>query len=147
MSDTEYFTVAEVVTPDGYKRSVRCRTRPANQEFNLLFVLCEHTNRILSIDDICRRLKRTPNAIAILACRLRKKLFDDWAIETVKNQGMRIMYIGGELADAPKTKLVIDFDAIQRRRRWHRHTIESRIKMSEAAVRNKAHERFRITKA
>lgn len=77
------------------------------QDANLLFVLCEHVGRVLSMDDICHRMKLTEPQVRVAATSLRKRLSDEWTVQSVSNKGMRILYVGGELAEADRTYMQI----------------------------------------
>ena len=105
---TKLLVVGTVRTPEGHTRPIRVIQKPTPRELTLLFALGEHVSRPISIDDICHRLKASPNAIRIAATRLRAKLSDDWAIMTDPNVGMRLVYVQSDLADATRT--YVDFD-------------------------------------
>ena len=144
LSEEEYRPIARVRTVDEkpHVQKLSCSKAPTPQELNLLYVLCEHVSKTISIDDICHRMKLNSTAVRVLACRLRKKLSEDWTIQSVNNAGMRILYVGTELFDAQKTRLDIDFTAVARKR--EPHTLEARQKMTEAAIVNQAHLHFRF---
>lgn len=116
MASEELITIATVSTSDGSKRQFRVKKRPSARELTLLFALCEHVGRTISMDDICHRLKASPNAIRIAATRLRDKLSDDWLIMSEPNKGMMIIYQGTRMAKSSRTRITFDEDAIRRRR-------------------------------
>lgn len=105
--EREYFIVAVVELPDGRECPVRCWKHPQPKMMNLLYVLCEHVGHRTSINEICARLKVSDNALRIIACRLRKRLDRDWIVETVNNQGMRIVYNAPDIIEQPRTRLIV----------------------------------------
>ncbi len=129
MPDLKY-TVA-TVSAGAFSREVQCSRRPSPKEINLLYVLCEHVNRIFEMDDICHRLKTTPNAVKILATRLRKKLSDEWAIDNVPNKGYRLLYFGGRLADATVTKTIMHTETMRFGRGPNRNSTGRRSRRSQ----------------
>lgn len=147
MADSsQYPLVVAVVSAGSVSREIRFSRRPTPKEVNLLYVLCEHVNRVIEMDDICHRLKATTNAVRILATRLRKKLSDDWTIDAMPNRGYRLLYFGGRLNDAASTTTVINKDALK----VTRHDSElTRQRISGASSRGRASvrlERQRIAK-
>lgn len=128
MDDQEVLlSIATVSTPDGTSRDLKVKKRPSARELTLLFALCEHVSRTISMDDICHRLKASPTAIRVAATRLRKKLCSDWAIMSDPNQGMRIIYTSTDLAEASRTHISFDREAIKRRQ-----SLDTRRKISES---------------
>jgi hypothetical protein len=123
---TYYMIVGKVKTPDGFFRELLCTRKPSIQQANLLYTLCKHVCRIIDMDDLCYQLKCSPNAVRIIATHCRKILHYDWSIDTINNQGMRLSYIGGQLADADFTYLEFNPEVLSRTR--PRHTIRFRLK-------------------
>ncbi len=99
--------IARVGT-DQFKREVCCHRKPTPQQINLLYVLSEHVGRIISIDDICHRMKMKVSTVRFHACRLRQKLDDKWTVDAVTNRGYRLVYIGDELSEAESTRLELE---------------------------------------
>lgn len=100
--------IAEVSTANGFRRKVRCTINPTPREANLLFALCEHACRPISLDDLCYRLKWGKPSVTYVACMLRKKLTDEWAILSTPRVGMRIVYMPDELVGAERTHIKLD---------------------------------------
>lgn len=113
----ELIHVAEVRTPDGVSRQVCCASRPTQQEVNLLFVLCEHTSRVISMDDICHRMGLSVNAVRVTATKLRKRLEEHWTIQSVQHRGMRLVYIDDGMCAAPRTFIELD-PSVLGRSKW-----------------------------
>lgn len=132
--DGEYRVVA-TVSAEGVSRDVRCRGRPNPQEINLLFALGEHVSRVISLDDLCHRMKVSVNALRQHATGLRKKLDHDWSIESISNRGMRLCYLGSQLAEADVTTVKVDPEAVRRRRV---QTAETRRKIRETQIRKES---------
>ena len=114
-----WFIIAHVSTPDGEKHAIHCKRVPPPQEINLLYILCEHVNRIINVDDVCHRMKISNNAMRILMCRLRKKLHYDWIISPITNKGVRLVFIGGAYSEADRTYITIrpNLQSVKRRHR------------------------------
>lgn len=139
MSGAPVVEVAVITADSVSAKRVFCKLKPAPREINLLFALSEHVNKIISIDALCSRLKVSENSLRISACKLRKKLTEEWTIMAIPNKGLRLIFLGGELIEADRTFIEIDREALRVRRV---NSPEARRKMSEAAIKNKAHERF-----
>ena len=138
MDDDGYFVVA-TVDAGGEQRSIMCNKRPSAQEINLLYTLGEHVSRIMSVDDVCHRMKISVNAMRIIACKLRKKLHYDWTVDAVSNKGLRLCYIGSPLSEADRTVVEFDPAAIKRTRVQSRETRE---KIRQTQIRKQAHQYF-----
>ena len=134
MKSSDYRVVA-VVREGGDVQQPVLAQRLSPQEVNLLFVLCEHANRVIGMDDLCHRLKVSVTGVRIIASRLRKKLSREWTIHTVSNQGMQILYFGGKLAEAERTFIEIDPEAVKVHRQ---HSEASRQRMREFAIRTES---------
>lgn len=111
----DYYVVGEIRTPAGFSRELLCTKKPSIQMANLLYMLSKHVSRIIEMDDLCYQLKCSPNAIRILTTYCRKILHYDWTIEGVNSKGLRLCYIGGDLADADFTYLVFNPEILDRR--------------------------------
>ena len=61
----------------------------ANQA-NLLHILGEFPNRLVSYIDLCDRLQATSTSVRIRACRVRKCLTGDWTIQC-SQRGYRLI--------------------------------------------------------
>jgi len=61
-----------------------------HNQANLLHILGEFPNRLVSYDDLCLRLKSSHMGVKIRACRLRKCLTVDWTIQR-ENRGYRLI--------------------------------------------------------
>ena len=107
MRTEKYIVAAEAVADNGVRQPILVKKHLSRQQINVLFILCEHVGRIIDPDDICFRMRISRNALDILKCRILKKLHYSWTIQTVYDQGMRIIYCGDKLADADKTFLRI----------------------------------------
>lgn len=110
-----YYVVGEIRTPTGFSQELLCTKKPSIQMANLLYMLSKHVSRIIEMDDLCYQLKCSPNAIRILTTYCRKILHYDWTIEGVNSKGLRLCYIGGDLADADFTYLVFNPEILDRR--------------------------------
>jgi uncharacterized membrane protein len=102
--------IAVVSTNTGISFPIMAYRRPSPRELTLLYALCEHVSKTISMNDLCYRLKTSENSVRIAATRLRKKLSDDWAIKGDSGRksdnrrgGLRILYIGSPLAEADRT--------------------------------------------
>ena len=120
----DYFVVGVVKTPDGFARKLLCKRRPTIQQANLLYVLSQHVSRVLDMDNICYQLKSSQNAVRVTATHCRKILHYDWAIDGVNNKGLRLSYIGGNLADADSTLLEFNPEVLVNIN--YRHTLNFR---------------------
>ncbi|MDE2426261.1 MAG: helix-turn-helix domain-containing protein [Elusimicrobia bacterium] len=135
--DEVFLAVAVVSVLEGTEsRPILCRTRPSPAEINMLYVLAEHVSRVISMDDICHRLKMSPPAVKMTVSRLRKKLHYDWTIQAINNQGMRLCYVGSPLADADET--CIRFDSAVMRRPYVPRPDDVRDKISQKQVSNES---------
>lgn len=100
--------IGVVSTPDGKNRVILAKVLPSPRELSVLYALSEHIGHVISMNDMCHRLKVTPNTIRIAACRLRQKLVQEWVIRSERNHGLSLIYIGGSLAKAKETTLTFD---------------------------------------
>lgn len=139
ISELEYSVVARVSTGNGTQRPVLCSKRPSPQETNLIFVLGEHVSRVIPIDDICHRMRTTVMTVRVVASKLRRKLHYDWIIESVPNEGMRLCYIGSALAEADKTFVKLNPEALRRTRV---QSDETREKIRATQIRKEAYRHF-----
>lgn len=135
MAEPLYITVITVSTDGGVERPLLCKSYPSRQEVRLLYVLGEHVSRTLAMDDICYRLDASVNAVRIAATKLRRRLHHDWAVQSINSVGMRLCYIGSDLADADRTYASINTEAF---RPPYRHPPEIIEKIRAAAVRSRA---------
>jgi hypothetical protein len=122
------------------QRQVMCTEKPTPKQTNLLFALSEHVGYIVSVDDLCHRLKIRPPVLAFHACMLRKKLALEWVLDAVSNVGYRLLYVGTPLLTAKN--VVVHIPEEFRIRRRH-HSTETLEKMSQAAVKRWSRPSFR----
>ena len=133
------YRVVAVVWAGDEQRAVQCSKRPSPKEANLLHVLGEHVSRVITLDEACDQMKVSVNALRITATKLRKKLHHDWTIEAVNNKGLRLCYIGSPLAEADRT--IVEFDA-QAMRRTRTQSRETRAKISATQIRKESYKYF-----
>lgn len=140
-SDREYMVVA-VVSAGGVRRVVKCDRRPGPREVNLLYSLGEHVSRVITIEDLCHRLKVSHNGLKQVAHKLRRKLHRDWILDAVNGEGYRFCYVGSPLADADRTVVELNHEVLRRTRV---QTRETRDKIRAAMLKNGARKNKRIT--
>ena len=143
MVDGDYFAVAMVTTPGGARRVIKCSKRPTPREINLLYTLGEHVSRVMTVDDVCSRMRITVAVMRLTACRLRKKLHYDWSIDSVPNKGIRLSYLGSALSEAPITRVTIDREAVRRTRVQSEDT---KLKIAETQRRKQSWRNFYRTR-
>lgn len=81
-------------------KEVTFEEKPFPAEINVLFTLVENgVGEVTSLEDICYRVSMSKPSIILRMCRLRKKLSDDWTIESFTEKhkygsGYRLLYLG-----------------------------------------------------
>jgi hypothetical protein len=132
----EPFRIATIETSTGISRTLRCKRKPSETELNLLFVLGEHVNHVISISDVIHRMRTTEAVIRMMAVRLRRKLSDEWVIVTTNMKGFALIYVEEGFLEAERCIVTpLDF---RNQHRVYFHTETTKRLQREAALRNNA---------
>jgi hypothetical protein len=124
MDEDGYFSIGKVVVPGLFNQEIKCTSRPAPTELNILSILCEHVNKVIDYNVILDRLGITANSLHIWITKLNKTLHPDWWIHSIAKKGFRIIYIGGLFTSAERSYFIMDVEAVR-----SRHTTKDNIKL------------------
>jgi hypothetical protein len=86
-------TTTAIVGPEDRRLVVTLKSPLSKYEYNLLFAVGEGAGCFISWDDLCFRLNSSLNSVRVAATKLRKKLQDEWSLQSKNNKGLRIVRI------------------------------------------------------
>ena len=114
LDEDGYLVIGKVTVPGLFNQELKYSFRPAPRELDILSILCEHVNKIIPPDVFKERIGFTDQALYTWLSRIGLRIHPHWAIQIVRERGIRILYLGEFFENIERTYFIVDFEAVRR---------------------------------